>query len=265
MAVMLAACGQQPAVLPANDEGPAAAASPPKSPKPAPVPGAKPFKVEEETSLYNFSYSWSAEAAAVPQLVERFTKDMATVKSELIAGAKEDRDERLKQKFDFHAHETQRSFETAGQSDRLLSLESSLYGFTGGAHGSSGSGSLLWDRQLAREISIPDLLQPGQSWMTAIRQPFCVLLDREREKRRGEPVKRDDMFGNCPDYGEVTVLLRDSDKNGRFDHIAITADQYVAGPYAEGPYEISLPITAAMIERLKPDYRASFEPRPGVK
>jgi hypothetical protein len=101
--------------------------------------------------------------------------------------------------------------------------------------------------------------------MTAIRQPFCVLLDREREKRRGEPVKRDDMFGNCPDYGEVTVLLRDSDKNGRFDHIAITADQYVAGPYAEGPYEISLPITAAMIERLKPDYRASFEPRPGVK
>ena len=38
-----------------------------------------------------------------------------------------------------------------------------------------------------------------------------------------------------------------------------------AGPYAEGPYEIPLPITAALIERLNADYRASFEPRPPVK
>jgi len=61
------------------------------------------------------------------------------------------------------------------------------------------------------------------------------------------------------------VLLSDEDKNGRFDHIKVIADQYVAGPYAEGPYEILLPITAAMIERVKPDYRSSFEPRPPVK
>ena len=59
--------------------------------------------------------------------------------------------------------------------------------------------------------------------------------------------------------------LSDSDKNGRFDHLVVIADQYVAGPYAEGNYEISLPITAAMIERMKPEYRLSFEPRPPVK
>jgi hypothetical protein len=264
MAVMLTACGRQSAELPANDESPVAVTSHSESLRPAPVSAAKPFKVEEESSLYNFSYGWSAEAAAVPELVERFTKDMAKLKSELIAGAKEDRDERLKQKFDYHTHEAQRSYETAGQSDRLLSLESKVYGFTGGAHGSSGSGSLLWDRQLARELSIQDLLQPVQSWTGAIRQPFCVLLNREREKRRQEPVKPDDMFGNCPEYKEVTVLLSDSDKNERFDHLVVIADQYVAGPYAEGDYEISLPITAMMIERLKPEYRASFEPRPPV-
>ena len=264
MAVMLSACGQQSAVLPGNDEAPAVIANHVETPTQASPPAAKPFKVEEESSLYNFSYSWSAEAAAVPELVERFTTDMEKVKSELIAGAKEDRDERLKQKFDYHTHEVQRSYETTGQSDRLLSLESSIYGFTGGAHGSSGSGSLLWDRKLAREVSVQDLLQPGTSWTGAIRQPFCILLDREREKRRGEPVKKDDLFGNCPEYKEVTVLLSDGDKNGRFDHLVVIADQYVAGPYAEGNYEISLPITAAMIERLKPEYRSSFEPRPPV-
>ena len=91
-----------------------------------------------------------------------------------------------------------------------------------------------------------------------------MVLDREREKRRGEPVRPDDLFGDCPKYEGVTVLPTDEDKNGRFDHIRVIADQYVAGPYAEGPYEIGLPITAAMIERLKPDYRPSFEPKPPI-
>ena len=66
-------------------------------------------------------------------------------------------------------------------------------------------------------------------------------------------------------YDELTVLLVDEDKNGRFDHVRVTADQYVAGPYAEGPYEISLPITETMLKRLKSEYRTSFEPRPAVK
>ena len=264
---LLTACSEEPSTA-LNDvsaESIAAsnvAASAPANP---PTPAAKTFSVEEENDLYSFSYSWPAEAAAVPQLVDRFTKDMEETKAKLIAEAKEDREARVKRGFDYHPHESQRSYETAGQSDRLLSLESGIYAFTGGAHGSSGSGTLLWDRQLARDVTIRDLLPAGASWTGVIREPFCTLLDREREKRRGEAVRKDDMFGNCPTYDELTVVLRDSDKNARFDHVDVIADQYVAGPYAEGPYEISLPITAAMINRLKPEYRASFEPRPPVK
>jgi hypothetical protein len=262
---LLAACNEQAPVPEANRSAPAASSNAPTPAKSTAAPPAKSFLAEEETDLYGFKYSWSAEAAAVPQLVDRFTKDMEQVKAETISGAREDREERVRQGYDYHPHETQVSYETAGQSERLLSFESSVYGFSGGAHGSSGSGSLLWDRKLAREVSVSDLLRPGTSWTGAIRQPFCILLDREREKRRGEPVKPDDLFGDCPKYQDLTVLLSDEDKNGLFDHIHVIADQYVAGPYAEGPYEIPLPITAAMIERLKADYRASFEPRPPVK
>ncbi len=223
----------------------------------------EPHSVEEENDLYSFSFSWPG---SIPQKLEsRFKAEESKLKVELVAGAKEDRDERAKQGFDYHPHAASRSYEYSGWSGRLMSLVSSSYGFTGGAHGSTGSGAILWDKVLEREISIQDLLAPGTSWTGAIRQPFCVLLDREREKRRGEPVRKDDLFGNCPEYKELTVLLRDSNKDARFDHIDVIADQYVAGPYAEGPYEISLPITAAMIERLKPEYRFSFKAQPPVK
>jgi hypothetical protein len=260
--VLLVACGEEPAAFQVNEDA-GSSTSGPVAAKPAPV--AKSFAFEEQTELYGLKYSWSAEAAAIPQLAERFTRDMKQAKTELIADTKEDRDERLRRGFEFLPYETQVSYDTAGQSDRLLSLEEAIYSFTGGAHGSSGSATVLWDRKLAREVSIGDLLLPGTSWTGAIRQPFCSLLNREREEKRGEPVKPGDLFGDCPKYEDVTVLLADEDKNGRFDHIEVIADQYVAGPYAEGPYEIGLPITAAMIERLKPDYRPSFEPKPSIK
>ena len=264
-ALLTVACSEQSANLPSNEaDGPKASFSSGSPQKPS-APAARPFSVEEENDLYSFSFSWPAEAGAVPQLVERFTRDMNETKAKLIADAKEDREERARRGFDYHAHEVRQSYETAGQSDRLLSLESSIYAFTGGAHGSSGSGTLLWDRQLAHDVTIRDLLPAGVSWTGVIREPFCTLLDREREKRRREPIRKDEMFGNCPTYDEVTVVLRDSDDNARFDHVDVIADQYVAGPYAEGDYEISLPITAAMIDRLKPEYRNSFEPRPPVK
>jgi hypothetical protein len=102
-------------------------------------------------------------------------------------------------------------------------------------------------------------------WTGAIRQPFCTLLDREREKRREQPVRRTDMFGNCPALKELTVTPEDSNGNGRFDHVRVTADPYVAGPYAEGEYVISLPVTFTMVSRLKSEYRPSFEPQPPVQ
>lgn len=261
----LAGCREQ-AVEPRAVE-PAAVASVPSNQvnvatKLTPRP-ADPHSAEEENDLYSFSFSWPGSIPA--RLESRLKAEESKLKAEIVAGAKDDRDERAKHGFDYHPHAASRSYEYAGWSGRLMSLMSSSYGFTGGAHGSTGSGAILWDKVLDREISIQDLLLPGASWTGAIRQPFCVLLDREREKRRGEPVRKDDLFGKCPEFKELTVLLSDTNKDARFDHIDVIADQYVAGPYAEGPYEISLPITEAMIERLKPEYRFSFEPRPPVK
>ena len=82
---------------------------------------------------------------------------------------------------------------------------------------------------------------------------------------RADGLRRGEIFGDCPEVKELTLTLEDKDHDRRFDHVRVTADQYVAGPYAEGPYVISLPITATMISRLKPEYRGSFEPQPPVQ
>jgi hypothetical protein len=88
--------------------------------------------------------------------------------------------------------------------------------------------------------------------------PYCKRLDAERAKRRqGE--KLGGEFDQCPKYSELSVYPADKNRNGRFDRITFVASPYVAGPYVEGEYEISLPVSSALIAAMKPEYRASFE------
>ena len=253
LAVLLAACGQQPAPPAANEVAEAAT-----QPKPAP-PAAKAFAFDEENELIEFHYGWPAEAAAVPQLVERFRKDMAKVKADLIAGAEEDKAYRDKEKFDFHGHSSSTEYATAGQSPRLVSLTVDAAAYTGGAHGNYGTSGLLWDRQAAREIEVADLFAAPGNMARLLTQRWCDALNKAREEKRGEPVGGGGMFDDCPKLSEIAIVPTDKDKNGRFDGLMLTASPYVAGPYAEGSYEIELTVTADLIAALKTEYRDSFE------
>jgi hypothetical protein len=208
---------------------------------------AAPVSITASTGDLDFSYSWAKEAAVVPALSRRFTVDAARQRSRMLAMSKKEAAWRKKANMEFAGLNFSRSWETAGQSKLLLSLVESTGTYTGGAHPNSGTRALLWDRKRGREIAISALLQPGKSWDGAIRQPFCILLDRERSKRRQEPVERGDWPSQCPELKELTVALADHDRDGRFEHLDITADAYVAGPYAEGPYDISLPLTEGML------------------
>jgi len=214
----------------------------------------------------DFSYKWSAEAAAVAVLDRRLRADSVHQRSRYGAMARQGYADRRKRKLEWPApYAFDRSWTTAGTGARLLSLSSFTYTFTGGAHGISSTGSLLWDRRRGREITLDTLLQRSGWWDGAIRKPFCILLDRERTKRREMPVKRSDLFGGCPPLKDVNLALGDTNRNRPFDHLLVTADPYVAGPSAEGRYDIRLPLTAAMLARLKLEYRGSFEAQPPVQ
>lgn len=249
--VLLAACGEQAA--PPADESAARRAATPAAIAP------KPFALDVKNELIDFHFGWSAEAAAVPQLVHRFRKAMAQEKADLVAGAEEDKAFKEKEGFDFNGFMSTTEYKTVGQSAQLLSLSVESGSYTGGAHGNYGVGALLWDRGAAKEIKAPDLFASPANMDRLLTQRWCDALNRAREEKRGEPVGVGGMFDECPKLSEIAIIPADKDKNGRFETMMLVASPYVAGPWVEGSYEIELGVTPDLLAALKGDYRTSFE------
>jgi len=84
------------------------------------------------------------------------------------------------------------------------------------------------------------------------------VLDAQRLEKRGELLKGDPSnFTQCIDPSPYPILFGSS--NGKtFDRITVMVPPYEAGPYAEGSYEIDLPVTSALIAALKPRFRPAF-------
>ena len=73
--ILLAACNEEAPLSEANRLAPAASPNAPAAANSTALSAPKALSAQEETDLYEFKYSWSAEASAVPQLADRFTKD----------------------------------------------------------------------------------------------------------------------------------------------------------------------------------------------
>jgi len=259
LAVLLAACNQAPAPPTANQVANTAPVAP------STPPAAKAFAQDVKDDLIDFHFAWSAEAAAVPELVARFEADRSTKLSALEAGAEEEREQRNREKLGLTVvgFEQSTDYVTAGQSPRLLSLSVAVSAYTGGAHSNFGFGSLLWDRRAKREIGDADLFALPPDRERLLTRGWCDALNKAREKKRGQPIGGGGgMFDDCPRLDKIAIVPTDKDKNGRFERLILTASPYVAGSFAEGSYKIDLVVTPALFAALKPEYRASFEVQP---
>lgn len=253
---LLAACGQQSATVATNDQQVVGNELP--SSKPAQPPPVA-FNYDEKNDLIDFHFGWSAEAAAVPQLVKLFQAEMAREKAGLVKGAEEDKLFRSREKFEFHGHMSSTEYQTAGQSERVLILRNERGSYTGGAHGNSDTVVFLWDRTAAQEIAIGDLFAEPANLSRLLTQRWCDALNKEREEKRGEPLGGEGMFNECPKLDEIAIIPTDKDRNGKFERLTLVASPYVAGPWAEGSYEIDLAVTPDLSAAVKDEFRASFE------
>lgn len=235
------------------------------SPAPKPTAAAKPVTIERDDDLVDFHFAWPAEAAAIPAIDSRFRAEADKALAELVNGARDDKAMREKDGFEFNGYSSSTHWETFGQSPRLLSLGASFETFTGGAHPNHATLPLLWDRVADKEMGFGDLFPTKAAAFSTISEAWCKALDAERRKRRGADFQigdPGDSFNLCPGLDEIRVLPTDENKDGRFERLDVRADPYVAGPYAEGDYQFDIPVTAAIIKELRPEYRPSFSAQP---
>jgi hypothetical protein len=259
LAVLTAACSSPEEIAETAGLAQSAASVPPAPPAPpAPAPGKEAFtdKAAQGEAEREFAYSWPAEVSAVPPLIARFTAE----RDRLLADQKADWEGALKEfTFEDCAGCVMRSFEkeweVVADLPRFLSLSATFYEYSGGAHGNGAFDALVWDREAKAGFDPKDMFRP-EALQDALGAAWCKALKRQRMGRLGESYS-DDGFFQCPPIADLTVLVGSSDGRA-FNRIGLLAAPYVAGSYAEGAYEVTLPVTPAVIAAVKPEYKAAF-------
>jgi hypothetical protein len=225
-------------------------------------PDAKPVPpgraVEVKTPLYEFDYSYPAAAGRIPALKAWMEKDLASNRASIASEAREGKAEAAKNKFPFNGYESSMLWQVVTDLPGWLSLSGMTEEYTGGAHPNHGPTALLWNKAQNRQVKAIDLFDKAA--LTAAIQPaFCAQLNKERGERRGQDIdpKSTDMFDKCLDPVDEVIILGSADHQ-HFTRIGILIGPYEAGPYAEGDYDLTLPVTARVIAAVKPQYRSAF-------
>jgi hypothetical protein len=210
-----------------------------------------------KTGVYEFSYDYPQEAQAIPALSTYLRKQAVSKKRRLIADATP-KYWRLKRNQSPHGDQDITTWTLAANTDKLLVLDGQFKSYLGGAHGDYSSDSLYWDKQRKRRIYFDDIFISRASFQNALQSQFCAALDAQRlEKRSGDTVRKEYM--EClPLMAGITTIPSSSQHGRSIDQIFFRLDPYMAGPFAEGEYLITLKVTPALLEAIKPIWRSEF-------
>ena len=213
--------------------------------------------ITEQTDLYAFSFSYPEALGAVPALKERLDEQASREESDLQKAAREASAEARENGFPYNRYMVTIEWKLAGQTANWLSLVENGSTYFGGAHGNYGLSSVLWNTGSQRLLEPIMLFESEEALAEALGDRYCDALDAQRMARRGgEVTDEDDLFGRCPTMEELELVLLSNGE--KFDRIMLYAAPYVAGPYAEGDYEVELSIDDAIREAIKPRYLDDF-------
>ncbi|HEY8604639.1 DUF3298 and DUF4163 domain-containing protein [Tsuneonella suprasediminis] len=207
---------------------------------------------------WEFAYSWPGAVVARPELAAILKKESdAALKSEraeyadALANSPPDCTSCRNRSYE-------KEWKVVASVPGYLSLSANISTYTGGAHGMYGRESSVWLEGGKKLVKGVDLFTSAAALDKALQPALCKALDVERAKRRGDYKPNADYgFDDCQHVKDATVFVGSS--NGKaFDRIGIYFGPYVAGPYAEGDYELTLPVTKAVLATVKPEYKAAF-------
>lgn len=215
--------------------------------------------VSEANDVYTFDYSFPAEAGDIPRLRALLLERMNKVREAHVASAIDARADADTSGYPFNPYGSGTEWQVVADLPDWLSLSADYWEFTGGAHGNSTFGTLLWDKRAGVARDPLTLFTSPAGLQGAIQKEFCNLLDRQRAQKRGEPVVREEgnWMTECIGLDSVTVVLGSSNRR-TFDRIGFLVPPYNAGPYAEGSYEVTLPVGKEIMATVKPEFAGAF-------
>ncbi|WP_447764337.1 DUF3298 and DUF4163 domain-containing protein [Sphingopyxis panaciterrae] len=258
-ALILTACSKKSDTPAEKAAAAAVPGAPPGGAADVAVKDAPASDVKESNDLVEFAYSYPSEAAQIPKLAAWLDNDRATKRDALVTAARRDQDAAKKEGFPYRAHSHLQKWQRVTTTRRFVSLSAEIDTYMGGAHGMQSFDALLWDRNHARQIKPLDMFTSGEAFDKAVNDDLCAAIERAKAAKGIEWVRGDDPFGKCPSASAQTVWLGSSD--GRYlDRLTIAIGPYEIGPYAEGSYKINLPMSAAIVKAVKPDFARDFLP-----
>ncbi|MXO66476.1 DUF4163 domain-containing protein [Altericroceibacterium endophyticum] len=215
--------------------------------------------VSAKTDDYEFSYEYPQQVQNIPELEAIFDSRLHDKREELQKQAAEARVDAAKNDYPFRPYSLDVEWDVVADIPAFLSLSSEYYTYTGGAHGMAVFDALVWDKQVKKALEPIEMFTSSADLADAVRSDYCAQLDKERAEKRGEPVKDDgSMFNDCIDPVENSMIIVGSSNGETFDRIGFLIPPYNAGPYAEGTYEVTLPVSAAVKALVSPKYRDAF-------
>ena len=217
-----------------------------------------------DTGKFDFAYAWPAAADAIPALRVRLDAEREAAYAEARGEWEKADADSPPDCLACRSRGYDKEWQVVTDLPRYLSLSASVYNYTGGAHGMTVFDALVWDRKAGRGIEPIDMFRSATSLDAATQAPLCAALDKERARRRGGVpggATVGDPFNECiAPVANSTVILGSARGRG-FDRIGFLIPAYNAGPYAEGTYEVTLPVTPAILDAIRPEYGSAFELR----
>ena len=210
---------------------------------------------------YTYEYSIPSQARAIPSLKAWLDSGAATERGAMAKDAAADHRDASKTGRTFNPYQATRKWQVVTDTPRFLSLSLESWAFTGGAHGNTSYDSVVWDKATRQRRTALSFFTGKPAFVAAVRAPFCARLDAERRRKRagygdaggGGPSE----FDSCIAPTDGAVILGSSDRR-LFDRIGFLIPPYAAGPYAEGSYEVTVPVTPAVIRAVRPELRRYF-------
>ena len=215
--------------------------------------------VSENTAAYQFAYAYPAAASTLPALKGWLDADLAKARKEVASEAAEGKKDAAANGYPFNPYSSETKWQVVTELPGWLSLSAMTSSYTGGAHGNYGFVALLWDKGANQRREVASLFASKAALAAALKPAFCAELNRQRAKKRGQAIDpaSTDEFDQCIDPTQSTLILGSSDHQ-HFNRIGVLVGPYEAGPYVEGSYEVTLPVTPAVLATVKPEFKAAF-------